>query len=95
MRPKDKACLEMLAVSNEDPVEISKFLHEPFGSHVTYPVAQDPDSKLSRALEVTGIPRTLIINPKGEVVYDMTGQGTGDLFVSTLKDAGFPVRRGS
>ena len=45
---------------------------------VTYATGVDPDSAISNAYEILGMPTTLFIAPTGEVVYQHTGGLTFD-----------------
>ena len=45
---------------------------------VTYPTGIDPDSAISNAYEILGMPTTLFIAPDGEVAYQHTGGLTAE-----------------
>lgn len=61
--------VEFLFISNEAPEVISKFINEKdFTFKVYSPISEAPNT-----FDVSSIPRTFILNKKGEVVVDKTG----------------------
>jgi thiol-disulfide isomerase/thioredoxin len=47
------------------------------GKRFTSPILLDQDGRVGSAYGVTGIPRLLIINPEGQILYDHAGYGGG------------------
>jgi thiol-disulfide isomerase/thioredoxin len=93
-RKQHKAGLEVLGVTNETPDVVMNFLkNPPPGARVTYPLAMDPASMVGQDLQITAIPRTLILNPKGEVVFDAEGAAGKEQFLDALQHAGFPLQK--
>ncbi|HET6384560.1 MAG TPA: TlpA disulfide reductase family protein [Armatimonadota bacterium] len=87
------AGLQMLGVSAENPGDVSLFmLAQPPGQMVSYPIATDPAGELKDALQTQAIPRTIVLNPKGEVVIDSTGMANYKAFINGIRKVGFPVR---
>jgi thiol-disulfide isomerase/thioredoxin len=89
---QQKAGLEMLAVSDEDPHDIWGFLHQGVGETLTYPIGCDSTGQLKSALGFGGIPYTLMVDPGGKVIFRLEGMGDKATFLSALKSAGFPLR---
>jgi thiol-disulfide isomerase/thioredoxin len=89
-KTQHKAGLEMLAVSGENPKDVWDFLTgTSTGTSIHYPVGSDPQAALQISLDASAIPRTIILNPKGHVIYDKLGATALDDFEDVLKQNGF------
>ena len=66
---------------NDTPTRAREIVADTGG---TYATGVDPDSAISNAYEILGMPTTLFIAPDGEVVYQHTGGLTFDQLIEQL-----------
>jgi peroxiredoxin len=75
-RSYQPAGFTLLGVNVEPSLgDAQKFLH---GTPVSFPILFDPQSKVSKLYEVTGMPSTIIVDRKGNVRYVHHGYKPGD-----------------
>lgn len=55
---------------NDDPVPMRQFVDQ---YKVTYPVALDPEGRISIGLGITGVPETYLIDPQGNLTQKFVG----------------------
>ena len=63
-RFKDR--LVVVGVSDEPEADIRR-MSDP---HIDYAVASDPQGRMSHALEISGIPHCILVDPRGIVRYE-------------------------
>ncbi|MCL3782018.1 TlpA family protein disulfide reductase [Prolixibacteraceae bacterium JC049] len=68
---------ELIAISIDDSRSSAKVKSVVNGNDWPFKVFTDSNSELKRALKITSIPYTLILNKKGEVVYEKTSYTVG------------------
>ncbi|MBN4065819.1 TlpA family protein disulfide reductase [Candidatus Amoebophilus asiaticus] len=73
--------LELIAVSTDNSRNTAKV--KPFvdGLGLEFDVLLDTNEELKRAMNVTQIPFTFLINKEGKIVYSHTGYAEGDEYV--------------
>ncbi|NCF83206.1 MAG: redoxin domain-containing protein [Proteobacteria bacterium] len=65
--------LDVLAVNVGEPADrIRQFLHE-FEPELTFPILRDPDGEAFQAWGVLGLPKTYVVNKRGQVIYEAEG----------------------
>lgn len=77
---KEKYDLEVIAVSVDDQRTVSRVGTYVQGKGWEYEVLLDTKEDLKRALNGLEVPYTVIVNPKGEIVYKHAGYVEGDEF---------------
>lgn len=77
---KEKYDLELVAVSVDDQRTVSRVAAYAQGKGWDYEVLLDTKEDLKRALNGLEVPYTVIVNPKGEIVYKHSGYVEGDEF---------------
>lgn len=66
----------MITISIDKKKEdVEKFVKE---LGLTFPVALDPEEKVSKEYKITGVPETYIISPEGVVTHHLIGPGKWD-----------------
>jgi len=68
----------VIAVNLDKPRDKSKAVAHIKSNRFDFVTLFDPTSNVAKQFNVTGIPRTLIIDPQGEIIYDHTGYQRGD-----------------
>ena len=69
---RDQA-LDVRAVNVGEPAErTQQFLHE-FAPELTIPILLDPDDEAFQAWGVRGLPKTYVVNKRGQVIYEAEG----------------------
>ncbi len=68
--------LVVMGVNQQESAGVAKEFTDQFG--VAYPIALDADGAVSVAYRVTGLPRTLLVDPAGVVRYSGNGRITED-----------------
>jgi cytochrome c biogenesis protein CcmG/thiol:disulfide interchange protein DsbE len=75
---RDKG-LEVVIVSVDTPQNVSKIKPYFKSREYTFPVILDTDSQIARVLKTSrGLPYTLVVNKKGEIVYQHEGYKKGE-----------------
>ena len=65
--------LDVLAVNVGEPADrIQQFLNE-FEPELAFPILLDPDGEAFQAWGVRGLPKTYIVNKRGQVIYEAEG----------------------
>ena len=65
--------LDVLAVNVGEPADrIQQFLNE-FEPELTFPILLDPDGEAFQAWGVRGLPKTYVVNKRGQVIYEAEG----------------------
>jgi peroxiredoxin len=65
--------LDVLAVNVGEPADrIQQFLHE-FEPELTFPILLDPDGEAFQAWDVRGLPKTYVVDKRGQVIYEAEG----------------------
>ena len=75
---QEKYNVQLVAVSVDDARTTAKVKTMVNGKGWDYLVLLDSNQELKRALNVTSVPFTFLINQKGEIVYQHTGYKEGD-----------------
>ena len=65
--------LPILAISDEDPETIRRWLGRDSAPAMTFPVVYDPGARLARQLGVKTIPFSVFLSADGKVAHDVTG----------------------
>ena len=81
---KDKG-LEVVAVSDESPTVIQKFVKE---SLYTYPIYVDADASLNTGFKIVEIPATFVIDRSGNVIYEGHGESEDALRKAVVQAIG-------
>ena len=74
---QDESDFNLLAISVDDSKSNAKLKSLVNGNDWPFKVYSDSNSELKRALNITSIPHSLIVNAKGEVVYEKTSYTVG------------------
>lgn len=75
----------ILAISNEKPELVSKFIHE---KGYTYPMLIDPTLEATKKFEVGGIPKSFLYDRSGKLVGQTIDMRTRKQFLALLAKAG-------
>ncbi len=70
--------VNVLAINVDKPRKKSSAISHVKSNRFTFHTLFDPKKIVQRLYNVTNIPRTIIINPNGEIIYDHTGYQRGD-----------------
>jgi peroxiredoxin len=70
--------MQLIAITIDDQRMLSKVPAMVATNWWEYPVLADEDSSLRNAINVTSIPRTFIVDRKGNILYDHNGYKPGD-----------------
>lgn len=71
-------------IYQDDLADAADFLSD---YNLTYPAIEDTGGDLARAFHIGGIPRTLVISPKGEVVLSHFGAIRADQLLGAIEEA--------
>jgi peroxiredoxin len=74
---QDESDFNLLAISVDDSKSNAKLKSLVNGNDWPFKVYLDSNSELKRALNINAIPHSLIVNAKGEVVYEKTSYTVG------------------
>jgi peroxiredoxin len=74
---QDESDFNLLAISVDDSKSNAKLKSLVNGNDWPFKVYSDSNSELKRALNITSIPHSLIVNAKGEVVYEKISYTVG------------------
>ncbi|MBP7533866.1 MAG: TlpA family protein disulfide reductase [Chitinophagales bacterium] len=77
---KEKYNLEVVAISVDDQRTVSRVAAYAQGKGWEYEVLLDTKEDLKRALNGLEVPYTVVVNPKGEIVFKHSGYVEGDEF---------------
>ncbi len=70
--------VNVVAINLDKPRNKAKAVSHIKSSRFEFITLFDPTSNVAKQFNVTSIPRTLIISPDGEIIYDHTGYQRGD-----------------
>jgi len=76
--------VEILAVNNNEEADVVADFRDEFG--LTFPLLLDPSQITLSQYKVLGLPITLIVDPKGLIVWDHLGGLKMDEFETTITD---------
>jgi peroxiredoxin len=81
--------LVVLAVSDDDAAKVRAFVEK---GKFHFPVLLDPDSKVSQAFHVNGIPKTFIYDRQGRLAAQSIDMRTEKQFLALLAQAGLEAK---
>ena len=74
---QDESAFELIAISVDDSKSNAKLKSLVNGNDWPFEVYSDSNSELKRALNIGAIPYSLIVNKKGDIVYEKTSYTVG------------------
>lgn len=75
---QDKYNVQLIAVSIDDARTAAKVKSMVNAKNWAYKIILDSNEELKRALNVTSVPFTFLVNQKGEIIYQHSGYKEGD-----------------
>ena len=75
---KEETGMKLIAISTDDSRSMSKVAPYINSSDWDYEVYLDPNRELARALSVSTVPHTFLLNKDGEIVWEHRGYIDGD-----------------
>jgi len=75
---KEKYQIELLAISTDNPRQLAKVRPMVAAQGWPYVILTDASAALKNALNFQAIPHTIIVDKKGNIVYEHTGYLPGD-----------------
>ena len=75
--------LELVAVSVDQDVELVASFRERLAIH--FPIALDPDQKISRLYQTTGFPESLLIDTNGTIVERYVGPRDWEIYEPRIR----------